>query len=87
MGVSTGKRRKRCVDFSKRNLKICSIHGNGHSSDECKVLGDFGAMYANSKHTKDHGNHPVLRENINRQPENSAVANSGVDDILLNEKQ
>ena len=44
-------------------------------------------MYANSKPTKGNGKHPIQRKTFNSQPENSAVTNSGVDDILLNEKQ
>ena len=87
MGERTGKRRKQYVDRSKRKLKTYSIHGPGHSSDECKVLGDFGAMYANSKPTKDCGNHPIPREKSNIQPENSVVDNDGVNGILLNETQ
>ena len=43
MGESTNKRIKWYVDLLSGEFKICIIHGPGHSSDECKVLGDFGA--------------------------------------------
>ena len=38
-GESAGKRRKRHVDSPTEKSKICLIHGPGHSSEECKVLG------------------------------------------------
>ena len=61
---SSGKRRKRYVDSSKIESKTCLIHGPGHYSDECKVLGDFGTNYSNSKPTKYHGNHHIPREKL-----------------------
>ena len=69
------------------NRKTCLIHGPGHSSDECKVLGDFDHEYAKGKLTKDHGNNPVPRNKFNRQQENNAIVNNEVDEILLNETQ
>ena len=40
MSESTGKRRKMYVYHPKDGSKLtCLIHGPGHSSDECKVLG------------------------------------------------
>ena len=44
---STGKFRKRHVDFLMGNSKIYLIHGTVNYSEECKVLGDFGTKYAN----------------------------------------
>ena len=64
MVESSGKRINRYVDVSKSKSKTCLIHGLGHSSDECKVLGDFVAKYAKGKPTKDHGNHPIPRNNL-----------------------
>ena len=49
------------------NKKICLIHDPRNSSDECKVLGEFGAKYAEGRPTKFHGNHTVLRKTFNRQ--------------------
>ena len=43
MGESAGKRQKRYVDHPTDKSKIILIYGPGNSSDECKVLGDFGA--------------------------------------------
>ena len=43
---SFGKHRKRYVDNPKDRTKLtCLIHGHGNSSDEFKVLGDFGNKY------------------------------------------
>ena len=50
-------------------------------------MGDFGANYAKGKPTKDCGNHPVPRKNINRQQVNNATVNNLVEEILLNEAQ
>ena len=47
--------------------KTCLIHGPGNSSDECKVLGEFGDKYAKGKPKKDYGNRPIPRKKINRQ--------------------
>ena len=42
MSESGGKHRKRYVDHPKDRSKLnCLIHGPGHSSDECKVVGDL----------------------------------------------
>ena len=54
-------RQKRYVDRLKSESKTCFIHSPGHSSDECKVLGDFGTKYAKIKTTKDHLNHTIPR--------------------------
>ena len=59
MGESAGNHRKQYLDCPLGESKICLINGPGHSYDECKVLGDFGAKYAKGKLTKDRGNHPV----------------------------
>ena len=50
---SAVKRRKQYVDRSKSASKTCIIHGPGHSSDEFKVLGEFGTKYAVTQPTKD----------------------------------
>ena len=52
---SSGKRRKIYVDYPMGKSKTCLIHGPGNSSDECKVLGDFGSKYAKTGRTKDCG--------------------------------
>ena len=87
MRGSVGKHRKRYVDCPAGESKICFIHGLGHSSDGCKVLGEFGTKYAKSESTKDHSNHLVPRNYFNRQQESNAIANNVVDDILLHETQ
>ena len=49
---SYGKRRKLYVDCSENALKTCMIHGDGHSSGECKFLGKFGTKYAAAQPVK-----------------------------------
>ena len=54
MSESSGKIRKSYVDYPKDRSKLtCLIHGPGHSSDECKVLVEFGFKYYKSMATKD----------------------------------
>ena len=63
------------------------IHNPGDSSEECKVLLDFGAKYAKGKTFKDRGNRPVPRKCFNKQQENNAIDNNVVDQILLHKTQ
>ena len=60
------KRRKQYVGHQTGKLEICLIQGSGNSSDEFKVLRDFGAKYDEGKPNKVHGNNPVTREKNNR---------------------
>ena len=85
-GESAGKRIKRHVDIPTGKSKTCLIHIPGYSSEECKVLGDFGTKYANSRPTKDRSNSPVPRMGITRQQENNTIVNNSVDEILLTKK-
>ena len=85
-GESAGKHRNRHVDIPTGKSKTCIIHGPGHSSEECKVLGDFGTNHAKSRPTKDCGNIPVPRKKINRQQENNTIVNNSVDEVLLTQK-
>ena len=60
---SAGKRRKRYVDNPKDRLKLtCLIHVPGNSSDEYKILGDFGNKYDKVGPTKDHGHEPEIKK-------------------------
>ena len=87
MGWSTGKIRKRYVDCPTGESKTFLIHNPQHSSDECKVLGDFGAKCDKGKHTTEHRIHPTSGEKINRNKENNAIVNNMVHEILLNKTQ
>ena len=64
MGGSAGKRKKQYVDRPMGKSKTCLINGPRHSSDKCKVLGDFGAKNAKGNPTKDHGNHTTPRKKL-----------------------
>ena len=85
MNLSTGKRIKIYVDYPKGESKTCLIHGPRNSSDECKVLGDFGSKYVKSRPTKDHGNDPLPGNKFNRQQDNNDIVHNSVDEILLHE--
>ena len=82
-GEISGKRRKKHVDSPTGKPKICLIHGPGHSSEECKVLGDFGTKYSKSRPTKGDGSSTVLRECFNKQQENKSIVDNAVDEIIL----
>ena len=62
MYESSDKRIKRYVHCLTSELKTCIIHVPEHSSDECKILVNFGTEYAKGNLTKDHGNHPVPKK-------------------------
>ena len=87
MSESSVKRRKRYLVYPKGESKTCLINSPWNSSDEWKVLGDFGYTYINTRPTKDHGNNPAPRNKFNRQQENNAIVNSAVDKILLQENE
>ena len=87
MSESSVKRRKRYLVYPKGESKTCLINGPWNSSDEWKVLGDFGYTYINTRPTKDHRNNPAPRNKFNRHQENNAIVNSAVDKILLQENE
>ena len=86
-GERAGKSIKQHIYSSTEKSKTCLIHGPGYSSEERKVLGDFGTKYANIRPTKDRGSSPVPRKKINRQQENNSIVNNILDEIILNETQ
>ena len=70
MSDSTRKRRKRYVYHpNDRTKHTYLIHFPGHSSDECKVFGDFGSKHAKIRPTKDQGRDPTNIRKFNRQQE------------------
>ena len=87
MGESSDKHRKWYADRPSGKTKTCLIHGHGNYSDECKVLGYFGANYSESNPTKDSENHPVQAKILNIQQENNDIVNNMVYEILLYETQ
>ena len=59
MSESAGNNRKRYIYHPKDISKLpCLIHGPRHSSDECKVLGEFGTMYDKCRPTKERMQEP-----------------------------
>ena len=84
MSESTGKCRNRYVDHLKGGSKLaCLIHGPGHSSDECKVLGNLGTKYSKIRPTKDRRHEPATTKTCNRQKEKNAIVQRAVDEIIL----
>ena len=62
---SSDKRIKRYLDHPKYRYKLtCLIHGHGNSSDQCKVLVDFGSKYSKSRPTKDCGHETEAKKEI-----------------------
>ena len=67
MSERSGKHRKIYIDYPEGNSKpTCLIHGPGHSSDGCKIMGDFFSKYAKTRPTKDRGQDTVPRKKFNR---------------------
>ena len=88
MSQSNEKCRERYVYHPKdRSKRTCLIHGPSNSSDECKVLGDFGSKYAKSRTTKDRGHGRVDKIKSKSQQEINSVVNSAFDETLLQENQ
>ena len=86
MSESAGKHINIYLNYPKGKSKhICIINVPRHSSDECKVLGNFGSKYIKSRPTKDHGQTPVPGKKFNRQNNNNGILNSAVDEIILHE--
>ena len=81
----TDKRRKRYVNCYRSKSKTCMIHGVGHSSGECKVLDEFGTMYAATQPTKYHGRNPVPSKIFHKKQENHVIINNVVDEIQITE--
>ena len=80
MSESTGNQVKMYVDHPKDRSKLtCIIHIPGHSSDECKVLGDFGFKYSKINPTKDQGHDPPKNNKFNRNQDNNAMVQHVVD--------
>ena len=84
MSESAENCRKSYVDHLKDRSKLISpIHGPGHSSDECKVLGEFVSDYSKSMPTKDHGQDPTKMKKFNRKQYNNSFFWREGDEIIL----
>ena len=78
MSESAVNHKKSYVDHLKGRSK-CLIHGPGHSSDECKLLGDFSSKYSKSRSTKYRVHDPATRKKFNRHQKNNTIVNHVVD--------
>ena len=86
MSESDGKCGKRYVNHSKDRSKLtCVIHGPGNSSDECKVLGDFGYKYSKRITTKNHRQEPATKNKFGMHQDNNAIVKHAVHEIILQE--
>ena len=64
----------------ERYKHTCRIQVPGNSTDGCKILGDFGSNNFQIKNIKDD---PTTIKKFNRQEEENASVNNGVDEIIL----
>ena len=63
------------------------IHGPGHSSDECKVFGEFGTSYAAPQPTNSHGSNPIPRKGFQKNQENLNIIDNMVDELHMVESK
>ena len=64
----SGKHKKRYVNHPRDKSKLtCLISGPGHSSDECKVLSDFGSKYTKSRPNKERSPELTLKKKVGIQ--------------------
>ena len=88
MSEISGKCIKRYVDHPEDISQLTRIfQWPGHSSDECKVLGDFGNKYDKFRPTKDHRQETETKKKFGRQKYNNYIAQNAVDEIILQEKK
>ena len=88
MSESAGKRSKRYeYHLNDRSKITCIIYGPGHSSDEYKVLGDFGSNYAKIRPNKDHRHDPATNKNFGRHQDNNDIVQHAVNEIILQKKK
>ena len=84
MSDSAGKIRKSYVDHPKDRSKLtCIIHGPGNSSNECKVLRNFGSEYSKIMSTKDRGKDHSNTKKCSKKKERNDIVQHEVDDIIL----
>ena len=80
--------RKRYVDHLKYISKlICLIHDPGHSSYECKLLGDFVYKYYKIIPTKYHRQEPATKNKFGRYQDNNAIVQHTFYYIIKQEKK
>ena len=84
---SAGKRRKRYVDCSKSAPKHCMIRGLGNSSDEYKVLGEFGTKYPADQLMRNHGSNPKPKFCFQKKQENHTIIENMVDELHIVESK
>ena len=73
--------------FQKNRLKLTfPIHGPGNSSDNCKILINFGSKYAKSRPNKELRQDPANKNKVEIQQDNNYIVQHAVDEIILQEK-
>ena len=81
---SSDKRIKWYVDNQKGGSKLtCLIHDPGHSSYECKVVGDLGSKYSKSRCTQYCRHEPTTQRKFGRQQQKNAIVQHALNDIIL----
>ena len=88
MSKSDVKRRKIYLDYPRdRSKQTCLIHRPRHSSYECKVLGEFGFMYARYRPTKERRKELAVKNYFGRPQENNSILQHAVHGDILLEKE
>ena len=59
------------------------IHGLRHSSDECKVLGEFLTKYAADQPTKNRGSNTIPKKGFHKKQENHTIIDNMVDELHM----
>ena len=84
MGKHAGRCKKRYVDCPIEISQLtCLIHGPGHSSDECKVLDNFGTKYAKCRPFKESRVNPTTKKKYKKKQQVNSIVQQLVDYIIL----
>ena len=76
------------ADHTEYGLKLtCLINVPGHSSDKCRVLGDFGTKYAKNGPTKYHSEEPTNKKDFGIHHENNDIVQHELDENILQERK
>ena len=63
------------------------IHGDGHSSNEGKILGKFETKYDASHPTKDSRRDPISRSMFHKKQEKHTIIDNMVDEVRIIESK
>ena len=86
MGKWTGNCKQRYVDRPRyRSGLTCTINGNGHSSEQCKVLNEVGIRHYISRTFKEYSQDPTATKKHRKNHEVNVIVQHAVDYIIVKE--